>query len=44
VRLRVFQDLDYEDNAEVLEISPSTVRVQLFEARKRLKKGFRHLV
>jgi RNA polymerase sigma-70 factor, ECF subfamily len=37
VRLRVFQDLDYEDIAEVLEISPSTVRVQLFEARKRLK-------
>lgn len=37
VRLRVFQDLDYEDIAEVLEVSPSTVRVQLFEARKRLK-------
>jgi RNA polymerase sigma-70 factor (ECF subfamily) len=37
MRLRVFQDLDYEDIAEVLEVSPSTVRVQLFEARKRLK-------
>jgi RNA polymerase sigma-70 factor (ECF subfamily) len=36
VRLRVFQDLDYEEIAEVLRISPSTVKVQLFKARKRL--------
>jgi len=37
VRLRVFQDLDVEEIAEVLQISPSTVKVQLFKARKRLK-------
>jgi RNA polymerase sigma-70 factor (ECF subfamily) len=37
VRLRVFQDLDYDEIAEVLQISPSTVKVQLFKARKRLK-------
>jgi len=37
VRLRVFQDLDYEEIAEVLRISPSTVKVQLFKARKRLQ-------
>jgi RNA polymerase sigma-70 factor (ECF subfamily) len=39
VRLRVFQDLDYEEIAEVLQISPSTVKVQLFKARKRLQAG-----
>jgi RNA polymerase sigma-70 factor, ECF subfamily len=37
VRLRVFQDLDIEEIAEALRISPSTVKVQLFKARKRLK-------
>lgn len=37
VRLRVFQDLDYEEIAELLQISPSTVKVQLFKARKRLQ-------
>lgn len=37
VRLRVFQDLDYDEIAEVLQISPSTVKVQLFKARKRLQ-------
>lgn len=37
VRLRVFQDLDYEEIAAVLQISPSTVKVQLFKARKRLQ-------
>jgi RNA polymerase sigma-70 factor, ECF subfamily len=37
VRLRVFQDLDYEEVAEALQISPSTVKVQLFKARKRLQ-------
>lgn len=37
VRLWVFQDLDYEEIAEVLQISPSTVKVQIFKARKRLK-------
>jgi RNA polymerase sigma factor (sigma-70 family) len=37
VRLRVFQDLDVEEIAEALQISPSTVKVQLFKARKRLK-------
>ena len=37
VRLRVFQDLDYDEIAEILEISPSTVKVQLFKARKRLQ-------
>jgi RNA polymerase sigma-70 factor (ECF subfamily) len=37
VRLRVFQDLDYGDIAELLQISPSTVKVQLFKARKRLQ-------
>ena len=37
VRLRVFQDLEYEEIAEVLQISPSTVKVQLFKARKRLQ-------
>jgi RNA polymerase sigma-70 factor (ECF subfamily) len=38
VRLRVFQELDYEEIAEILQISPSTVKVQLFKARKRLLK------
>jgi RNA polymerase sigma-70 factor, ECF subfamily len=37
VRLRVFQDLDYGEIAEALRISPSTVKVQLFKARKRLQ-------
>lgn len=37
VRLRVFQDLDFKEIAETLQISPSTVKVQLFKARKRLK-------
>ncbi len=37
VRLRVFQDLDYDEIAEVLQIAPSTVKVQLFKARKRLQ-------
>jgi RNA polymerase sigma-70 factor, ECF subfamily len=37
VRLRVFQDLDYDEIAEALRISPSTVKVQLFKARKRLQ-------
>ncbi len=37
VRLRVFQDLDVEEIAEILQVSPSTVKVQLFKARKRLK-------
>jgi RNA polymerase sigma-70 factor (ECF subfamily) len=38
VRLRVFQDLDYDEIAEMLQISPSTVKVQLFKARKRLQR------
>ena len=37
VRLRVFQDLDNEEIAATLQISPSTVKVQLFKARKRLQ-------
>ena len=37
VRLRVLQDLDYPEIAEILQISPSTVKVQLFKARKRLQ-------
>lgn len=37
VRLRVFQDLDTDEIAEILQISPSTVKVQLFKARKRLQ-------
>ncbi|HKH48855.1 MAG TPA: sigma-70 family RNA polymerase sigma factor [Thermoanaerobaculia bacterium] len=37
VRLRVFQELDYEEIADILQISPSTVKVQLFKARKRLQ-------
>lgn len=37
VRLRVFQDLDYEEIAGLLQISSSTVKVQLFKARKRLQ-------
>jgi RNA polymerase sigma-70 factor (ECF subfamily) len=37
VRLRVFQDLDYGEIADLLQISPSTVKVQLFKARKRLQ-------
>lgn len=37
VRLRVIQDLDYHEIAEILQISPSTVKVQLFKARKRLQ-------
>lgn len=37
VRLRVFQELDYDEIAEALQISPSTAKVQLFKARKRLQ-------
>jgi RNA polymerase sigma factor (sigma-70 family) len=37
VRLRVFQDLDYDEIAEILQIAPATVKVQMFKARKRLK-------
>lgn len=37
VRLRILQDLDYDEIAEILQISPSTVKVQLFKARKRLQ-------
>jgi RNA polymerase sigma-70 factor (ECF subfamily) len=37
VRLRVFQELDYDEIGEILQISPSTVKVQLFKARKRLQ-------
>ena len=37
VRLRVFQDLDYDEIAEILQIATATVKVQLFKARKRLK-------
>jgi len=37
VRLRVLQDLDYHEVAEILQLSPSTVKVQLFKARKRLQ-------
>lgn len=37
VRLRVLQDLDYEEIAEILQLAPSTVKVQLFKARKRLQ-------
>jgi RNA polymerase sigma-70 factor (ECF subfamily) len=37
VRLRVFQDLDFDEIADLLQISPSTVKVQLFKARKRLQ-------
>ena len=37
VRLRVLQDLDIDEIADLLQISPSTVKVQLFKARKRLQ-------
>ena len=37
VRLRVLQELDYDEIAEILQLSPSTVKVQLFKARKRLQ-------
>jgi RNA polymerase sigma-70 factor (ECF subfamily) len=37
VRLRVLQELEYEEIGEILGISPSTVKVQLFKARKRLR-------
>ena len=37
VRLRLLQDLDYDEIAEILQLSPSTVKVQLFKARKRLQ-------
>jgi RNA polymerase sigma-70 factor (ECF subfamily) len=37
VRLRVLQELDYDEIGEILQISPSTVKVQLFKARKRLQ-------
>lgn len=37
VRLRVFQDLDYDEIAKTLQISSATVKVQLFKARKRLQ-------
>lgn len=44
VRLRVFQDLDYEEIAEALQISPSTAKVQLFKARKRLQTELAELL
>lgn len=37
VRLRVLQELDFDEIAELLQVSPSTVKVQLFKARKRLQ-------
>lgn len=37
VWLRVYQDRDYDEIAELLQISPTTVKVQLFRARKRLQ-------
>lgn len=37
VRLRVLQELDYDEIAEILQLSPSTIKVQLFKARKRLQ-------
>lgn len=37
VRLRVLQELDYEEVADLMQLSPSTVKVQLFKARKRLQ-------
>lgn len=37
VRLRVLQDLDYHEISEILQLAPSTVKVQLFKARKRLQ-------
>jgi len=38
VRLRVLQDLDYDEIAGILQLSTSTVKVQLFKARKRLQQ------
>lgn len=38
VRLRILQDLDYDEIAEILQLAPSTVKVQLFKARKRLQE------
>ncbi len=38
VRLRVLQSLEYEEIAELLQLSPSTVKVQLFKARRRLEQ------
>lgn len=37
VRLRLLQELDFDEIAEILQLSPSTVKVQLFKARKRLQ-------
>jgi RNA polymerase sigma-70 factor (ECF subfamily) len=37
VCLRVFEDRDYTQIANILQISPATVKVQLFKARKRLQ-------
>lgn len=39
VSLRVFRDLSFADIAAVLKISESTAKVQLFQARKRLKES-----
>lgn len=39
VSLRVFRDLTYGEIAAVLQISESTAKVQLFQARQRLKKS-----
>lgn len=38
VRLRAFQELDYDEIAEILQLAPATVKVQLFRARKRLRR------
>jgi len=39
VRMRIFQELEHAEIAQLLQIAPSTVKVQLFKARKRLQEA-----
>ncbi len=39
VRLRVFQELEHGEIAQLMRIAPATVKVQLFKARKRLQES-----
>ena len=39
--LRIYQDLSYREIAAVMRLSIETVKVHLFQARKKLKKSLR---
>lgn len=39
VRMRIFQELEHVEIAQLLRIAPATVKVQLFKARKKLQEA-----